>query len=110
MPFKRINADETVIHPELVEEIARELEARQPEGPTDAPLILEEQVPRTDRFYVSVIWDRWAQIPNSERGRIIIDAYQKVRGSDETLKISAALGLTHKEARELGVHAELVGA
>ncbi len=55
MPFKQIFPDETVHHPKLVDEIAHELELARADGPSDAPTIIEERVPRSDHFYVTVI-------------------------------------------------------
>ena len=103
MPFRRIIPNELASHPDLVERIAEELIAERPDGPPDAPEIIEEQVPRGRNIYVTVIWDAWDRIDKQERGRVIMDAYQKVRGAEQTLNISAALGLTHQEANRLGI-------
>ena len=58
MPFKKITPVRPVIDPSLVNDIAQELRLQQPEGPPDAPFIIEEESLYTDRVHVTVIWDR----------------------------------------------------
>lgn len=105
MPYKFIAADKPTIDPNFVDAIAQELRLQRVDGPPDAPIVIEEETPRGDHLYVRVIWDGWADVPMEDRGRIILDSYQKAQGADAVLKISNALGLTHAEARRLGVEA-----
>ncbi|MBV9850417.1 MAG: hypothetical protein JO250_12140 [Armatimonadetes bacterium] len=105
MPYKFIAAEKPKIDPNFAEAIAQELRLQRPDGPPDAPIIIEEETPRGSHLYVRVIWDAWGDVPMEERGRIILDAYQKAQGADAVLKISNVLGLTHAEARRLGVEA-----
>lgn len=55
------------------------------------------------RIHVTVIWDRWGDVAPEDRSRIILDAYERVRGPESILNPSAALGLTHADAKKLGV-------
>jgi hypothetical protein len=103
MPYRRVVPDETSQHPELVEALGEELRTERADGPEDAPLIVEEVLPRSDYASVRVVWDRWAALPPEERISIILDAYQRIRGSEGVQKISSALGLTRAEAKRLGV-------
>ena len=103
MPYKKIFSSRPVIDPSLVEAITQELRLEQAEGSPDAPLIIEEDAPYSDRIHVTVIWDRWAYIGPEERGRIIVEAYEQVRGPGTFLTLTSALGLTHVDAKKLGV-------
>ena len=66
--------------------------------------------PRLDTFRSAapnpVLWDRWAVVLSEDR----MDAYQQVRGAEAVLKINSVLGLTHAEARKLGVEQQLLAA
>ena len=90
----------------LVQRLADELlQGSQPGPDTDpaAPAITEEEQ-RGNYLRVAVIWDEWTDQTPEDRGRVIMDAYEKVRPSD-VLRITIALGLTHTEAQRLGVGA-----
>ena len=103
MPYKLIEPEPLRQYPDLLAALVAELRLQRPDGPEDAPFILEERTPRHDFLHVQVIWDRWAGVPVEDRGRVIMDAYQYVRGVETVLKISSALGLTHADAKKLGV-------
>lgn len=103
MPYKLIHAAEPELDPLYVDAVAQELRLMRSDGSPDAPLIIEEQIRRSNRIHVTVIWDRWAQVGPEDRSRIIMDAYERVRGANAILTLTAALGLTHAEAKNLGV-------
>lgn len=103
MPYRLITAPEPEIDPSYVDAIAQELRLMRPDGSADAPLIIEEQIRRSNRIHVTVIWDRWHNLAPEDRSRIIMDAYERVRGAGAVLTLSAALGFTHSEAQKLGV-------
>jgi hypothetical protein len=44
----------------------------------------------------------WENFSESERCQIILEAYDRARGRDAMLRISVAVGLTTREANELG--------
>jgi len=103
MPYRLILPKPLPEYPDLVAALVEELRLERPDGPEDAPFILEEKVRHHDLSYVKVFWDRWEGIAAEDRGRVILDAVCQVRGEPAILKITAALGLTHAEARRLGV-------
>lgn len=110
MPYRLIPAVEPSLDPAYVDAIAQELRLMRPDGSPDAPLIIEEQTRHSDRIHVTVIWDRWGSVAPEDRSRIILDAYERVRGASAILTLSAALGLTHAEAKKLGVEDGVLSA
>ncbi len=110
MPYKLIEPEPLAEYPGLVEDLAEELRLQRPDGPADAPFIVEEKTPRHDFLHVRVIWDRWAGVPGEDRGRVIMDAYQRVQGTETVLKINSVLGLTPAEAKKLGVENGVLSA
>ena len=107
MPYKLITPTEPVLDASLVEAVANELREKNPmdaaDASSDAPYIIEEQIRRSNRIHVTVLWDRWAAVGPEERSRIILEAYRDVRGPSALLTLTSALGLTHAEAKRLGV-------
>ena len=103
MPYKLIPAPEPTLDPAYVDAIAQELRLMRPDGSPDAPLIIEELTRHSNRIHVTVIWDLWAGVAPEDRSRIILDAYERVRGAASILNLSVALGLTHADAKKLGV-------
>jgi hypothetical protein len=67
------------------------------------PLILEERIRATGSRHVRVIWDRWKEIADEERGAIILDAYTQAEGSDAAGEVTIADGVTPREALALGL-------
>lgn len=110
MPYKLVPAMVPAFDPAYVDAIAQELRLMRPDGDPDAPLIIEEQMRLTDRIHVTVIWDLWGRVAPEDRSRIILDAYERVRGASAILTLSAALGLTHAEAKKLGVENGVLSA
>ena len=103
MPYKKIIPQKPVLDSSFVEAIAQELRLEQSEGSPDSPLIIEEESRHSGRIHVTVIWDRWAQVGPEERSRMILEAYEIVRGPGTFLTLTSALGLTHADAKKLGV-------
>ena len=110
MPYRLIEPKPLREYHDLVTVLAEELRLQRPDGPADAPPIIEEKTPRSDFLHIQVTWDRWLGIPGEDRGRVIMDAYQQVRGTDTVLKISSVLGLTPAEAQKLGVEHGVLSA
>jgi len=110
MPYKKIVPVEPFLDSSFVEDIARELREEKSEGSPDAPLIIEEVVRNSRRIHVTVIWDRWAQVVPEERSRMILEAYEIVRGPGTFLTLTSALGLTHADAKKLGVEHGVLSA
>jgi hypothetical protein len=105
MPYRRVSSRVPTSDPDLVRELSEELRRERPDGPPDAPFILEEELPRSDYVHVTVIWDKWRPLDPEARSHLIMDSYREVRGVDGVTKISTALGLTHAEAQKLGIAA-----
>lgn len=101
--IKKPQTPETPHYRKLVAALAKELHSNESTGPATAPQIIEEEE-RHNFLHVSVIWDAWNDVAPEDRGRIIMDAYEKERSADVS-RITIALGLTHAEAERLGVHA-----
>ena len=45
MPYKLIEPEPLAEYPDLVEDLTEELRLQRPDGPPDAPLIVEEETP-----------------------------------------------------------------
>ena len=110
MPYNFTPTAEPDFDPAYVDAIAQELRLMRPDGDPDAPLIIEEQIRLTDRIHVTVIWDLWGKVAPEDRSRIILDAYERVRGASAILTLSAALGLTHADTKKLGVENGVLSA
>ena len=110
MPYRLIPAPEPQFDPSYVDAVAQELRQMRPDGSASAPLIIEEQTRHSSRIHVTVIWDQWAAVAPEDRSRIILDAYERVRGPESILNLSAALGLTHADAKKLGVENGVLAA
>lgn len=85
----------------MVDAIARELQSKE-QYPIRQPLIIEEEIPQTSTMHVMVIWERWAEVPNELRSRLILDAYEKVQ-PEAVPNITIALGATVSEGIELNL-------
>lgn len=90
-------------HDALVAEIERHLRAADNEQLPPEPRIVIEEARLTKNLRVYVLWRRWESVKETERSEIILDAYERVYGVPEMLRISVAMGLTPEDARELGM-------
>lgn len=96
-------------HEELVNGILNEFHAETPgkfltdwRG-IDTPVILEQQMVRSERLRVYVVWERWRGVREDHRTNAIIGAYERKLGPAYAGRIVIALGLTVDEAYELGL-------
>ena len=107
LPYRLIVPSVPMLDAALVEAVANELREKTPvdadDASSDAPYITEEQIRRSNRIHVTLLWDRWAAVGPEERSHIILEAYRDVRGPSALLTLTSALGLTHAEAKRLGV-------
>lgn len=107
MPIQRIGGPRPELYPQILDDLIAELEAdvHQEDYHGDRPFIIEEADIRGTHLHVTVVWDKWDEVPREERGRIILDSYKsaKNRGEDVMRSIRIALGLTKTEAQTLGV-------
>ena len=110
MPYRLVEPEPLPENPDLVADLAQELRLMRPDGDPAAPLIIEEKMRLSDRIHVTVIWDLWGEVAPEDRSRIILDAYERVRGASAILTLSAALGLTHANAKKVGVENGVLSA
>ncbi|MCX7045207.1 MAG: hypothetical protein NTX50_06970 [Candidatus Sumerlaeota bacterium] len=83
----------------LLAELKAELENPKESGEPD--IIIERPSPFTTHLFV--IWSKWKDLEQSIRSRIVMDAFEEVRGEEEMQKVTAAMGLTAEEADRLGI-------
>jgi hypothetical protein len=83
----------------LREELERELQA-----PSQAlePIIVVER-PHASTIHLFGIWSKFEPLEQLVRSRILLDAFEAVRGKEEALKVTVSMGLTPDEARRLGI-------
>lgn len=92
---------------ELVARLALELNADASTHRNQEPVIFENPIPPTDRFFAVVIWSAWQDIPWGQRTSLILDAYRAADGQQPQRPARAPLlatasGLTWDEADENG--------
>lgn len=111
MPIYRPEKTRVIKYSELLQQLVAELNANQetesaPSG--DAPYIIEESNLRGG-LHMTILWDRFEEVPTAERGRLILDAIKQSAGEAKMLETRLALGLTLDEAKELGLLERLPG-
>ncbi len=89
----------------LVQKLAEELTSP---GIGPQPLIVERHLPMTNSRHVRVVWDQWGSLIEEERAAVIIQAYERVEGSQKADNISVALGIRSQEAAIFGIVPYLV--
>jgi hypothetical protein len=101
MPRKRIGPEAWTrsINKELAEELAAELKSNRESGQP----VIYEQVFRTGKVRVTVMWDAWQGVPLPERSATILRAYELAEGSESRDRIALASGLTVPEAHAAGM-------
>ena len=88
----------------LREELLKEW--RNPSENAPEPVIIEEPQGAQGAVHVYVIWSRWSGLNDRERSEIIVDAFEELRGSEEAVRLSVAMGLTPDEAKRLRIEYE----
>jgi hypothetical protein len=86
--------------PSLVDELTHELKQSHASG---QPVIDEQHFPRTGKIRVTVLWDKWEDVPHEDRAEIILKAYENAEGRDVRDSVALAVGLTFPEAYEAGL-------
>ena len=81
-------------------------EWRNPDDDVPEPIIIEEAPGAQSAVHVFVIWSRWAGLSDLERSEIIMEAFEELRGPDEAMRVSVAMGLTQDEAKRLRIEYE----
>lgn len=83
----------------LVDALFRAL--RKPATSRGEPMIVENRIAQTKSVHVTVVWDRWDDLPPEGRSHVILDAYARA-GRLADLRITAAMGLTGEQALRMG--------
>ncbi|HEY7312675.1 MAG TPA: hypothetical protein VH643_25140 [Gemmataceae bacterium] len=101
MPRKRIGPEAWTrsINKELAEELAAELKSNRKSGQP----VVYEQVFRTGKVRVTVMWDEWQDVPLQERSATILRAYEIAEGPESRDRIALTSGLTVPEAHAAGM-------
>jgi hypothetical protein len=102
MPIKKISAKPSHNRPDLVKILVKELQVAGESSSPDTPNIYQEELRYTDSLQVTVVWNRWSEVPVEDRAEIILDAYHDAGMDDEMRRITVALGVTPEEAAVLG--------
>jgi len=88
----------------LVERLAQELSR---EGEMGEPLIFENPIQDTKKFFAIVVWSEWRFVPVRQRASLILAAYQKYdEGHPDNPKgphLAMASGMTWEEADAKGL-------
>lgn len=100
MPVRdRLRSNEVDGEETLRAELKTELENPKSSGEPD--IVIERPNPSTSHLFV--IWSKWSDLEQMVRSRIILDAYTAVKGEEEAIKVTVAMGLTPSEADRLGL-------
>lgn len=101
MPRKQIDPESRIgsVKKELAEELATELQSNHEYGQP----VIYEHVFRTGKVRVTVIWDKWHDVPLQERSATILRAYEMAEGPQSRDRVALASGLTVPEAHAAGM-------
>lgn len=101
MPVKRRPVGNSDVGPfrALADELANELSRPKLFG---QPLVDEETFTRTGLLGITVMWDKWENVPEIKRPSVILNAYERARGTEEKNRIAFAIGLSVAEAVDEG--------
>ncbi len=83
----------------VANELAAELRSNRPHGQP----VIQEQTYQTGLIRVAVLWDWWEGIPDHQRSKAILGAYQIVEGRDYAQNIRLTTGYTFPEAVNSGM-------
>ena len=102
MPRKISSAKPSHNRPDLVNVLVGELGKTGESDTPDTPNIYEDEQRYTDSLHVTVVWNKWSEVPMEDRAAIILDAYHDAGMDDVMRRITIALGVTPDEAKKLG--------
>ena len=86
--------------PDLEERLARELKKPSKDG---QPLVFEDPPKPKPITRLYVVWDDWSDMRQQDRSEVILNAYERSKGTAAALKIISAMGLTTAEADRMGI-------
>lgn len=67
------------------------------------PVIIEESDRQQTPENLYVIWGEWAEVSQYVRTKIILNAYERMRGRNFALNVIDAMGYTAEEAKRAGI-------
>lgn len=88
-------------HPELYKQLKQEW--ANPQNKAKQPLIIEEAKTSDQPIHLYVVWDKWADLDQETRSEIIISVYENVKGTEASLMVTVAMGLTTAEAKRMNI-------
>ena len=74
-----------------------------PQAGNAEPVIIEESDRQQAPENLYVIWAEWAEVSQYVRTKIILNAYERVRGKNFALNVIDAMGFTKEEAKRAGI-------
>lgn len=91
--------------PENASELRERLveEWRKAEDNNQEPIIIEERESAFQPIHLYVIWSDWGDLSLQDRSEIIMDAFERLRDTNDVLDVSVAMGLTPSEAERIGL-------
>ncbi|MGH7169958.1 MAG: hypothetical protein ACRELG_06755 [Gemmataceae bacterium] len=89
---------------QLVDKLARELAC---EGEVGEPLIFENSIGKSHKFFAVVVWSVWRSIPVRQRASLILEAYRRYDQSHpdhaKAANLAMPTGMTWEEADQKGL-------
>lgn len=105
MAIRKLTTRRAEVSDELLQALKEEME--RPEGvspPPSAPIIYLEVSDGPDNYtHWYVIWDRFAEVDEEERSRLIMRAVEGTRRREEALRVTIAMGVTSDEPKAMGL-------
>ena len=80
-----------------------------PSSGVSEPVLIEAEQPVTwnvahKPLHLYVIWSDWLSIRQQDRSEIILNAYESTHDTEDTLRVTLAMGLTPEEAKRMGLN------
>lgn len=101
MPIRVNPADSIPDRDQIVKRLSHELSSPNPSAFAQ-PLVLVHTTRATKTARVTVVWDDWAEVPESLRADIILDAFRCAFPGGYEYEITVAIGVTFAEAVDAG--------
>jgi len=99
MPVRKMRKPSVANEKDLRAELVAEL--RNPKESGEPDIIID--TPHRSTIHLYVIWEKWKNLEQTVRSRIIFDAFAEVKGEKKADDVTIAMGLTREEADRLGI-------
>lgn len=93
----------------LLRELKDELQTPSSVDKADLPTIIEE-INSVHSIHITVIWDKWKDVDQESRGRIIWEAFSSVYEEEKMRDITLCLGFTKEEAIKMRIDINKFGS